>query len=83
MYFLGYGCQAGVTMRAPASVLDTLGTTIRIERIRRRWRQWDLALAANVSQADVSQVERDRKVLPSRRGRILEALGIDVVVDDE
>jgi transcriptional regulator with XRE-family HTH domain len=64
-------------MSTPASVIESLGTTVRIERIRRRWRQSDLALAADVTQADVSQLERDRKVVPSRRLRILEALGIN------
>ena len=70
-------------MSTPALFVESLGTTVRIERIKRRWRQQDLALAAKVSQADVSQLERDRKVIPSRRLRILDALGIDAGASSE
>ena len=65
-------------MATPAfSLKRSLGLTVRLERIRRRWRQADLAAAAQVSQADVSALERDRYVIPSRRGRILATLGIE------
>ena len=70
-------------MSTPALFFETLGTTVRIERIKRRWRQQDLALAAKASQSDVSQLERDRKVIPSRRLRILDAPGIDAGASSE
>jgi transcriptional regulator with XRE-family HTH domain len=54
---------------------------VRLQRTRRRWRQVDLAAAAGVSQSDVSSLERDRSVAPSRVQGILAAL--DMLKDDD
>jgi transcriptional regulator with XRE-family HTH domain len=55
---------------------ETLGLRVRIERVKRRLKQSDLAALAGVSQADVSQLELDKYLVPARRERILKALGI-------
>jgi transcriptional regulator with XRE-family HTH domain len=47
---------------------------IRLERIRRGWRQVDLAERAGVTQTEVSALERGLYVIPVARHRILEAL---------
>ena len=41
---------------------ETFGLRIKIERVRRRLRQSELAALAGVSQADVSQLELDKKL---------------------
>jgi transcriptional regulator with XRE-family HTH domain len=56
---------------------ETLGLRVRIERVKRRLKQSDLAVLAGVTQADVSQLELDKFFVPARRERILKALGID------
>ena len=58
------------------AVKDSLGLRVKIERIKLRLKQSDLAALAGVSQADVSQLERDKKLVPARRKPILVALGI-------
>ena len=55
----------------------TPGMLVRLERIRRGWRQVDLALAAGVTQAEISLFERDRHVIPGVRQRIYAAVGLD------
>ena len=50
---------------------------IRLERIRRGWRQVDLAERAGVTQAEVSALERGLYVIPVARHRILEALELN------
>lgn len=52
----------------------TLGQKVRIARIARRWTQDDLAFEAGVTQANVSGLERDLRVFPSAKERILRAL---------
>jgi len=47
---------------------------IRLERIRRGWRQIDLAEKAGVTQAEVSALERGLYIIPSARHRILTVL---------
>lgn len=47
---------------------------IRLERVRRKWRQVDLAEKAGVTQAEVSAAERGLYVIPSARTRILQTL---------
>jgi len=53
---------------------------IRLERIRRGWRQVDLAERADVTQTEVSALERGLYVIPSARHRILAVLGL---LDDD
>ena len=55
----------------------TLGQKVRISRIAKRWTQDDLAYEANVTQANVSSLERDLTLHPAARQRILKALGLD------
>ena len=47
---------------------------------KRRLKQSELAAIVGVSQADVSQLELDKKLVPARRKRILAALRM---VEDE
>jgi transcriptional regulator with XRE-family HTH domain len=56
---------------------ESLGLRVRVERIKRRLKQSELAALVGVSQADVSQLELDKKLVPARRQRILSALGIE------
>ncbi len=55
---------------------DSLGLQVKVERIKLRLKQSELAALAGVTQADVSQLERDKKLVPARRNPILVALGI-------
>jgi transcriptional regulator with XRE-family HTH domain len=52
------------------------GMLIRLSRVRRGWRQKDLAEKAGVTQAEVSALERGLYVIPSVRRRVLVALGL-------
>jgi len=52
----------------------SLGQKVRIARVARRWTQDDLAYEAQVTQANVSALERDLKVYPSAMQRILKVL---------
>jgi len=56
---------------------------VRLERIRRGWRQADLAEKAGVTQAEVSSLERGRYIIPAARRRILTSLGLDGGTDGE
>ena len=56
---------------------ESLGLKVRVERIKRRLKQSELAALVGVSQADVSQLELDKKLVSARRQRILSALGIE------
>jgi transcriptional regulator with XRE-family HTH domain len=49
---------------------------VRLERIRRQWRQVDLAEKAGVTQAEVSAFERGLYIIPSARHRVLIALDL-------
>ena len=54
----------------------TLGQKVRIARIVRRWTQDDLAYVSNVTQANVSALERDLRIHPAAKQRILKVLEI-------
>jgi len=54
---------------------------IRLERIRRGWRQIDLAEKAGVTQAEVSAAERGQYIVPAARRRIEHVL--DLKSEDE
>jgi transcriptional regulator with XRE-family HTH domain len=54
----------------------TLGQKVRIIRIARRWTQDDLAYQAGVQQTYVSALERDLRVYPLAKERILTALDL-------
>lgn len=56
----------------------TPGMLVRLERIRRGWRQSDLAEAADVTQAEVSSTERALYVIPAVRRRIYRVLHLDI-----
>lgn len=58
-----------------------LGSAIRLVRIRRRWRQADLAVRAGVSQATVSRVERGHLDSLSLRAVRSVASALDIRVD--
>ncbi len=57
----------------------SLGMSARLERIRRHWRQVDVAEKAGVTQAEVSAFERGISIVPGARRRILKVLDL---VDD-
>jgi len=59
----------------------TLGQKVRMLRVARRWRQIDLATMAGVQPSAVSALERDCRMYPGDKLRILESLGLDM--DDE
>lgn len=60
-------------------VLTTLsdGQKIRLTRLAKGLRQIDIASQANVQPIDVTRLEKDRYVLPTRRKRMLTILGMD------
>lgn len=60
---------------------ESLGLRVRIERVKRGLKQSELAALVGVSQADVSHLELDKRLVPARRGRILAALGIEETRD--
>ena len=60
-----------------ATNLNT-GMLIRLERIRRGWRQIDLAEKADITQAEVSAFERGLYVTPAVRQRIAQTLDMDL-----
>ena len=55
----------------------TLGQKVRIARIARRWTQDDLAYEAQVAQGDISALERDLKVYPAAKQRVLKVLELE------
>jgi len=54
----------------------TLGQKAKFVRLSKGLRQIDLASEAKVNPIDITQLEHDRYVLPSRRKRILAVLGL-------
>lgn len=54
----------------------TLGQKVRIARVARRWTQDSLAYEAEVTQANVSALERDIRVYPAAKQRVLNVLEI-------
>ena len=57
------------------------GQKVRLTRLSRGLRQIDVDSMANVNTIDVTRLEKDRYLLPTRRKRILAVLGLDD--DDE
>lgn len=57
------------------------GQKVRLTRLSRGLRQIDVASMANVNAIDVTWLEKDRYLLPTRRKRILAVLDLDD--DDE
>ena len=55
----------------------TLGQKAKFVRLSKELRQIDLASLAKVNPLDITQLEHDRYVLPTRRKRILAVLGVD------
>lgn len=53
------------------------GMKAKLTRIARGLRQIDVAAAAHVDCIDITRLEKDRYVLPTRRKRILSVLGMD------
>ncbi len=53
------------------------GQKAKFVRLSKGLRQVDLASQAKVNPLDITQLEHDRYVLPTRRKRILAVLGID------
>jgi len=53
------------------------GMKVKLTRVGKGLRQIDLAAAARVDTIDITRLEKDRYVLPTRRKRILAILGID------
>ncbi len=53
------------------------GQKIKLTRLAKGLRQIDLASIAKVNPIDITRLEKGRYVLPTRRKRILEALGIE------
>ncbi len=56
-----------------------LRIAVRLERIRRGWRQVDLAQKAGVTQAEISALERGQYVIPIVRRRVVEILDLETV----
>ena len=54
------------------------GMLVRLERIKRGWRQVDLAQFAGITQAEVSAFERGLNVIPVVKTRIYQALDLNV-----
>ncbi len=54
----------------------SFGLKVRAARVLCGWRQVDLAAIAEVTQANVSSLERDFPVYPAARQRILAALSL-------
>ncbi len=55
----------------------TFGQKVRIARIAKRWTQDDLAYEAQVTQANVSALERDLRIYPAAQQRILKILELE------
>ena len=56
------------------------GMKAKLTRIAKGLRQIDVAAAARVDTIDITRLEKDRYVLPTRRKRILAVLGL---LDDD
>ena len=55
----------------------TLGEMVRLERLKRSWRQIDLASKAGVQMAYITAIEKDRYLSKNRKLKILRALGLE------
>lgn len=60
-------------------ILDGLseGQRAKLARLAKKLRQIDVASQANVQPIDITRLEHDRYVLPTRRKRIMAVLGMD------
>ncbi len=56
-----------------------LPIAVRLERIRRGWRQVDLAQKAGITQAEVSAFERGQYVIPAVRRRVVQTLDLETI----
>ena len=56
----------------------SLGERAKFVRLSKGLRQIDLAAQAKVNPMDITNLEHNRYVLPTRRKRILAVLGLDV-----
>ncbi len=52
------------------------GMKAKLTRVAKSLRQIDVAVSARVDTIDITRLEKDRYVLPTRRKRILAALGL-------
>jgi transcriptional regulator with XRE-family HTH domain len=57
------------------------GQKVKLTRLAKGFRQIDLASIAKENPIDITRLEKGRYVLPTRRKRILEALGMEVKKD--
>ncbi len=55
----------------------TFGERVRLTRLKLQMRQLDVASQAGVTPQEVIRLEKDSYVLPTRRIRILQVLGIE------
>ena len=60
-----------------ATVIESPGMRVRIERVRRGLSQQEVARSAELAQSYVSTLERDLPVSDERRDRILRVLGLE------
>lgn len=69
-------CQYGIMSDVFVITGVSEGTKAKLMRIARGLRQIDVATAARVDTIDITRLEKDRYVLPTRRKRILTVLGL-------
>ena len=72
-------------MNGDILILDGLseGQKAKLTRLAKKLRQIDVASRANVQPIDITRLEHDRYVLPTRRKRILAVLGLIEDTDGE
>lgn len=61
----------------------TIGQKVKLLRIARNWRQFDLAFHAAVTTYGVSLIERDLEYPAEALRRIATTLGVELGVDDD
>jgi hypothetical protein len=77
--FLAQAWQDGTKMNDEILILSGIneGQKVKLTRLAKGLRQIDLASIAKVNPIDITRLEKGRYVLPTRRKRILEALGMN------
>jgi hypothetical protein len=77
--FLPEAWQDGTKMNDEFLILTGIseGQKVKLTRLSKSLRQIDLASVAKVNPIDITRLEKGRYVLPTRRKRILAALGMD------
>lgn len=74
-------CKDDITMKLNDEILVLTnmseGQKAKLTRLSIGLRQIDLASMAKVNTIDITRLEKDRYVLPTRRKRILAVLGMD------